>query len=123
MALSRDQIDSRRHTIPGRYLVTIHSRQRRDTFSVGIDILTEWRPSTKRKSRSSDGESHGDSAEYVFWTVELEAKGITNFKEDDVIQDGAQFFTVDSIKYEMLRRRQRAFCSLTVDPAALADLD
>ena len=123
MAISRDLIDSRRHIIPGRYVVAIHSRQPRDTFSVGREVLTEQRPSTKRKSRSSDGESHGDSVEYVFWTVELEAAGITNFKADDVIQDGAQFFTVDSIKYELLRRRQRAFCSLTVDPASLADID
>ena len=123
MAISRDLIDSRRHIIPGRYLVAIHSRQPRDTFSVGREVLTEQRPITKRKNRTGDGESHGDSAEYVFWTVELQAAGVTNFKADDVIQDGAQFYTVDSISYELLRRRQKAYCSLSVDPALLADID
>jgi hypothetical protein len=123
MALTRNQIDSRRHMIPGRYLVAIHSRQPRDAFSVGRDVLTEQRPRSKRKNRSGDGESHGDIYEYVFWTIELELAGVPNFKEDDLIQDGPSFYSVDEIKYELLGRRQRAICSLSVDPADLADIE
>jgi len=118
--ISRAQIASRRHIMPGRVTVSVLHRLPRDVFASGIDVLAERRPVGKRKQRSGDGESHGDTYEYVFWTVELEAVGAV-VKEGNVIQDGALFVSVDEVRIELQGQRQRAFCSLSIDPATVID--
>ena len=120
--VSRSHLDSRRGIIPGRVTVSVFKRAPRDVFSIGKEILAERRPSSRNKRRSSDGESQGDLYEYVFWTIELDEKGIV-LREGDVIQDGVKWLSVDEIKFEMQDRRQRAYCSPSVDPSTFSSIE
>ena len=120
--VSRKQIAAFRNKVPGRKLVAVHQRLPRDSFSVGRDVMAEWRPVSGGLNRTSDAESHGGIYEYVFFTVDLDAAGIV-LREGDLIQDGALWLSIDSIGDEVLEQRQRAKCSLSIDPDVSSAID
>lgn len=116
------KIQAFRRKMPGRRLVAVHQRLPRDNFSVGRDVMAEFRPDQGGVLRSGDAESDGAVYEYVFFTVELQAAGIT-LREGDVIQDGARWVSIDDVGTEAMDQRQRATCSLSIDPAESTDID